>query len=258
MKRIRALPAAAGLALVLALIVAPAPAQAAPKAPVDQGEVVAIVQNPDGTGHMSFWSAPAGMTARSLYARLKAEGVPGLIDPAATSGVASEPVDCPINGAYALGRRCGINRLHWPGSHPRVNFVDFTSSAWPVTTTVGVWNQSSAIDSIYHWYSTYGCLSNCVYVYNGDYGATGWVGHSNVYWTGTTITSATIQLNDHCAAGYICGDVKWHRETTCHEEGHALGLDHNLFESSCIYVFHTANRSTTPAGGDYQMLDSIY
>jgi hypothetical protein len=69
------------------------------------------------------------------------------------------------------------------------------------------------------------------------------------------VTGTWIKLNDSTIAS---GNVHWHRETTCHEMGHALGLDHNLFQSSCLYFQHTSSRSDIPGNGDWRMLESIY
>jgi hypothetical protein len=227
----------------------------APTGGVHGQEVRAVRQNGDGTTTYTIWTAADGVTSAQLFAKLQAKGERGLINPAAI--VPNDPPDCDINGAYALYRRCGINRLHWAGSHPKIYFTDYTGSAWPVLAAASVWNQATALDALYHWQSCPG--ANCAYVSDYNYGDTGWVGSTHVTTTGVIINVAGISLNDHRGPGYMpAGDTHWHRETACHEEGHALGLDHNLFLSSCLYSLHSPGRSTTPSSADYQMLLSIY
>ncbi|GIH05056.1 hypothetical protein Rhe02_31230 [Rhizocola hellebori] len=246
------------VATVLALVATAGPAAAAPPPSMSYEEVRAVVNNPDGTTTVSIWTPAQGVGTAGLYRKLKAAGVAGLIDPASAK-VSPAEVDCSIQGAYALARLCGINRYHWIGSHPAVYFLDHTGSLWPVYESVVKWNESTAIDSGYRF--SYSCPSSahCVDVYDGDFGATGWVGGTYYTFSGLSITAAVVDLNDHQGTGYIpTNDAKWHRETTCHELGHALGLDHNLFETSCLRAGHTANRSQYPGPGDWLMLDSIY
>jgi hypothetical protein len=234
------------------------PAQAAPAAPSAHvhavvSELRSMVYHPDGTATMTTWSLAPGVDAEQVYTNLKAQGAEGLVSPTASGSVGINEVDCSIQGAYAWGRRCGINQYHWSGTHPAVYFIDHTSAAWPVYEAVVKWNESTALDSGYRWY-TNGCPNtHCVQVYNANYGNNGWVGSTSISLSGTTITAATILLND-----YYPNTAKWHRETSCHEEGHALGLDHNLFESSCLYYTHTTNRSQYPGPGDWQVLHQIY
>ncbi len=262
-------PLLAVAAAAVALLLPAVPASAAHSShPVDTSpaaqalDVRAIVTNPDGTGSVTIWTPAEGVGAQGLYRQLKAQGVKGLIDPAAAATMSptlNEPVDCNIQGAYALYRLCGINRYHWGGTHPAVYFLDHTGAQWPVYEAVVKWNESTAIDSGYRFSTSCPSSAHCVDVYDRDYGATGWVGQTNFAFNGLTITYATISLNDHQASGYIpAGDAHWHRETSCHEEGHALGLDHNLFTTSCLYFQHTSSRSQYPGPGDWLMLDSIY
>ena len=219
-------------------------------------DVVAYQVRPDGTGQIDRWIPAAGVSSQQLYSSLKAQGVTGLVDPASRSQI--DEVLCTINGAWALDQRCGTQRFHWAGTHPRVHIMDHTGPGWPVHTKADKWNTSPAIDTIYHWYSQYNCTSNCVWVSDGNYGPT-WVAHTQHYTNGgLVLTGAVVDFNDYCASGYPCGNARWMAETTCHELGHVLGLDHNTFQSSCVYYVHTSSRSDQPGAGDYSMLDSIY
>ena len=251
------------LAVAGLTFVAASPAVAGQARPVPQrvaadpqpSEVRAHRVNADGTITEDIWDAAPGVSAKQLYQTLAAEKVQGLIDPDAAA-VQVVPGDCGIQGAYALERRCGSDRLHWGnGPHPVVMFIDYTSAAWPVYDSVVKWNQSTALDSGYRWY-TKGCNSvNCAYVHNGSYGANGWNGHTSVNHSGLdprVILSAYIQLND----SYGLSTTE-HRMVTCHELGHALGLDHNDYTSSCLFWYAQAG-TTVPNTGDFLMLDSIY
>ncbi|GIH04264.1 hypothetical protein Rhe02_23310 [Rhizocola hellebori] len=261
--RYRQLVVAISAALTLTAPVAPAmaaPSQTLTKVDFIE-EVSAVVNNPDGTQTVTTWTPARGVSAHALYEKLKAAGTRGLIAPTATANgvIAPAEVDCSIQGAYAYLRLCGINRYHWGGTHPAVYFLDHTGAQWPVYESVVKWNESIAIDSGYRF--SYSCPSSahCVDVYNQDYGDIGWVGQASYTHNGLTRTAAVVKLNDYTGAGYIpSGDAHWHRETSCHELGHALGLAHNLFETSCLYHQHTANRSIYPGPGDWLMLDSIY
>jgi len=261
-QRIRAGLLAFGTATALILGWTATPALAGPPAAAaPDGHVIALHLRPDGSGRIDSWTPAGGVSAQQLYAMLKAQGVPDLVDPASRSQI-NEPPTCSINGAWALDERCGNNRWHYAGTHPRVNIMDQTSAGWPVHTKSDKWNTSTAIDTIYHWYTQYSCTgtSNCVWVMNGNYGPTGWVGYTS-FFVGTTplvLTGASIDLNDYCAPGYVCSSGFAHASTACHELGHALGLDHNTFKSSCLYYQPGAATTDNPSTSDFQMLDSIY
>jgi len=171
----------------------------------------------------------------------------------------SEPVDCNIQGAYAWHRLCGINRVHWSGTHPAIYFIDFTGVQWPVYESVVQWNQSTALDVGYVPSSVGGCNhTHCVRVTSGSFTdscgpTTVWAGCTDVrVAAGTTlITNETnIRLNNLYASTYSDN-----RSTTCHEIGHALGLDHNLYTNSCLYW---NGGSLYPSNSDYLMLEDIY
>jgi hypothetical protein len=226
---------------------------------MDTGEVYAVVQNPDGTTSVDIYTPALGVTSAELYRQLQHSGKAGLVDPSAAAGRSSLQTDCSIEGAYALNRLCGLARYHWArlGSDPRpvVWFQDFTGSAWPVSSSVITWNASAVIDSRYQ-SPGHNCPGNCVVLSNANYGPVNWVGRTSWRVQGTLITSGTyIQFNDYCGPGYTCG-AAWHRQAVCHEMGHALGLDHNVNASSCLY--YQMSGATIPASGDWKMLESIY
>jgi hypothetical protein len=169
---------------------------------------------------------------------------------------------CSINGANAWHDLCGINRVHWAGTHPTVYFIDHTGPAWPVYEAAVQWNYSTAIDAVYRSGSS-GCpwsSASCVHVSeNNDpnldcAGIFTWVGCTRVLADGNNIIyfAESIMNNLH-SHGYSENQI-----ATCHEEGHALGLGHNWYTSSCMYRYVTSPTSRYPSSADYQMLDSIY
>ena len=245
----------------LSLLAAPVPASAAP-AGHDDGDVVAEQVNADGTINVTIWSPAPGVSAKELYGQLKARNIAGLRDPAQSRrGARAEPVDCNIQGAYAWARLCGTQRYHWSGSHPVIYFVDHSSGAWPVYEAAVQWNKSTALDVGYR-APLVVCPSGgfCAYVRSGSYtdkcsSSTSWVGCTSLGLNSATrlIESATIRLNDRFSSTYAANQI-----VTCHELGHALGLDHNLYTTSCMYWQRTSNGSRFPHTGDYLMLESVY
>src|SRR5262245_31120441 len=115
----RRLGVAAVVALVASLLI-PAAARAAEP---DTGEVYALTYSAQGLTGIDIYTAAPGVTSMQLYRQLQRRGVPGLLDPSTRAGRMSplEVGDCGIEGAYALGKRCGSARYHWirRGSDPR-------------------------------------------------------------------------------------------------------------------------------------------
>jgi hypothetical protein len=250
------------VALVLAVFVRAAPASAAgPGGVSGDDHVRSVHKNGNGTVSVSIWDAAPGVSAAALFADLRKHGVADLIDPATEANkVQAAEVDCPIQNAYALERLCGIQRIHWSGTHPVVYYIDHTGPQWPVYSAVSVWNQSTAMDVGYR-SSGSGCpssSSHCVQVYNADYGATKWTGRTTYQYNPTSRLfldlSVMVQFND-----YYSYNSAGLQQTACHELGHGLGLGHNLGTNSCLYFQLTNTQSTRyPATGDYLMLESIY
>jgi hypothetical protein len=240
------------LTLLAACLVAPDAAHAAPQAH-DAGRVYAIVTFADGTGQMTTWDVAPGSTAARLHRALQAQGVAGLVDPAVAGSAELAAADCPIDGAYAWGRRCGVNQVRWASLYPTVHMMDHTGAGWPVTNVVVDWDRTWAVHPVYHWYTSYNCTTNCVHLHNYNYGDTEWIGRAILYFSGIIITSGMVQLNDYHA------DTSWERRVTaCHEMGHTLGLDHNLFKTSCMYHQARSDVTRLPSSSDFRMLEYIY
>jgi hypothetical protein len=221
------------------------------------GEVRATVQRAGGRlTDLTIWTPAPDQGPTGLHGRLAAAGTPGLIDPGSTLSRATYAgYRCTVNGAYALYRYCPPNVYRWSGgSNPRVYFLDHTNSSWRVWAAVKKWNESSAVVAAYRRYTS-GCpvVNHCVNVYGGNYGHTGWAARTDLRFYGSSIVSATIKLND-----YYATDAADRRATSCHETGHALGLDHNLYRSSCLYWQVDGYVTPYPGNGDWSMLHQIY
>lgn len=98
--------------------------------------------------------------------------------------------------------------------------------------------------------------ARCVDVWNGNYGNNGWNGITYFsYVAGTTYRFAengvSITLNDYYVTNFPNDNKP--RSVACHELGHALGLDHNTSQTSCLGP-GGANRSLTPNPNDYSQL----
>jgi hypothetical protein len=165
---------------------------------------------------------------------------------------------CTIGTAHTNG----CPGIHWANNgyaHPQVYFVDHTGAAWPVDVATYTWNQAQGIDSIYVSGSCPGYSgTHCANMYDANYGATGWAGltytpvdsHLNIR-DGVVYS----KFNDYYGVGYTAAE---HRQDTCHEQGHVLGLDHNDSTNSCIYYAIISSAPQYPDADDYAVLKSVY
>jgi hypothetical protein len=215
-------------------------------------DVYALTAAPDGTTSLTIYRPAPGVTSADLSATLAAQGVNGIVTPSAAAAAA---LPCSLGTARTLV--CPPVKWARNGfAHPQVYFLDHTSSAWPLTAVVPNWNLAHGVDSWYRWF-TAGCPGggrHCVNVYDANYGGTGWTGLSHFSWNSSNNFidgSVYTQLND-----FYGGTAAEHRNTTCHELGHDLGLAHNVSTSSCLYFVRTSQQ--TPNADDFNMLAAIY
>ncbi|MEW9556238.1 M57 family metalloprotease [Nonomuraea sp. NPDC050783] len=163
------------------------------------------------------------------------------------------PGDCTYGQAHAftcpnvwwtnLGRR-----------NPVVLFNDHSGATWPTTNAVYKWNQTPNIDSWYTWNNCNQAGVHCVGVWSANYGATGWIGHTNLIWASTKpgqIRDADVQLND-----YYTGTYFTRNNVVTHELGHVLGLGHNDYWNDVMY--YSANTREDIGGENPALLAQIY
>ncbi|WP_404714053.1 PEPxxWA-CTERM sorting domain-containing protein [Sphingomonas sp. MMS24-J13] len=106
------------------------------------------------------------------------------------------------------------------------------SSAWTpyVTAAAAQWSKDQYIDYVVKagtpststtCAASYGTLQVC----NANYGATGWVGYTQVWTLNNYIVQATVKLNEYYFSQPKYNTVAWRQLVTCQELGNALGLD---------------------------------
>jgi hypothetical protein len=213
-------------------------------------EVVVIKRNAVGAVTEMTRYEPADSAAK-LRAQLRARGVAGVL--AAGEKAPGKLAACaPFVGTAAAW--CSHAWAYNQFNDPQVYFLDHTPAAYPVTDAVGDWYQSPGIDAYYRWY-TQGCPGggrHCVDVYAVN---------SPLDWYGQTTWAANapqgpvkVELNSR-----LLGDATQRRKTTCHELGHALGLDHNSSTNSCLRSGTVGpGWSVHPSGDDFQVLNQLY
>ena len=222
--------------------------------------VVSVVEEADGTiSELTFTPAP-DVTPAELAETLTASGVPNVEvrTETADSETAVQAAACKVGTAttWPSSATCFVR---WPTkgqARPIVDFLDWTSAAWPVGRATTEWNKVSGIDSIRRTPAG-GCrsIANCVDINSANYGKTGWIGktYRQLNSAGTYHLNVSIYLNDYYA------DTETTRWTAaCHEMGHALGLDHNASTGSCMYWQKVAGMSKYPSANDRALIERYY
>jgi len=264
----------------------PAPDPAKWGAPRQGSDVIAMTVRPDGIRTVTYYTPMRGESGATLYRLLKSRGVQGLQAPAAASATSSGSASPALAAAGITSCRYGTAQLylcatdsnvahqvHWTNgccTDPQIWFVDHTSSAWPVSASTTVWNQTPGIDSHY----VYGSCPNysgqhCIDITNANYGCTGWEGLTSVSYNTTTynIVSASTKFNDYQGLCTVNGvtydyfkDSNGYRKATCHELGHALGMGHNSSSTtSCLYEPNVNDsRLLQPNNDDFTLLSQLY
>lgn len=140
----------------------------------------------------------------------------------------------PLGRAEALTATPSWNDWHWARTGPLVLSVgDNVSSAWDsyLRSAATSWSTASPVVDFKvipglagsACAPVFGTIQAC----NGNYGATGWLGYTNVWTAGSHIVQATIRFNDFYFNQASYNSYAWRLSTACHELGHSLGLDHN-------------------------------
>jgi hypothetical protein len=154
------------------------------------------------------------------------------------------------------------------------------SAAWVpyVTTAAAAWSTDVNIDYVVSagnvagastCAASYGTLQVC----NANYGATGWVGYTQVWTVNNYIVQATVKLNEYYFSQAKYNTVAYRQLVACQELGNALGLDdadHNFTNSNLGTCTDYTNDPTgtkgtngtlanlTPSKTDFANLDRIY
>jgi hypothetical protein len=235
-----------------ASVAPPATAAAAASKQADDDEVVVVTRNGLGviTGITRY--EPAG-SAERLRAQLRARGITGVLNAGEKVETKQNSVlACPTYGTAAAW--CNHAWAYNGFNDPQVYFLDHTPAGYPVTNAVADWYQSPGIDAYYRWH-TQGCPGggrHCVHVYAVNsslswYGQTSWAANA-------PNGPAKVELNTR-----LLSNATQRRKTTCHELGHALGLDHNSSTNSCLKSGTVgAGWSVHPSSQDFQVLNLLY
>jgi hypothetical protein len=170
---------------------------------------------------------------------LKSAGVKGLIDPAAKSAqdAATAATMCAWNRSNTL--TCAPVRWNKRGfDDPQIYFRDSTASGWPVSASVGEWNQAVGADSYYLWHTSGSCPSattgrHCVSVQNESGATRDWIGR--IVWQADANRffidgSVRIYFNSRTSAP----SEDW-RSAVCKHLGQALGVGRNEVNTSCMW-----------------------
>jgi hypothetical protein len=158
----------------------------------------------------------------------------------------------------SAGPLIGGHWAHDGNTRSQIYFVDHTGPNMPVASTVYKWNEAHGVDSYYET-SCPNSRLHCVPVYEytdtsagAPYGITyisptdgagHFTGSESVYLNDGTITNATQE-----------------RKSTCHEEGHVLGLDHQFTTTSCMMQGNAVQQgiSMYPNADDFNTLHNLY
>ena len=172
------------------------------------------------------------------------------------------------------------NGYHWAHTgNLAIMIGSNTSSVWApyLSTAEAKWSTDKYIDYVPMAGMT--SASSCSPVYgtvqvcSGNYGATGWLGYTQVWTAGTQITEATIKLNDYYFSQAQYDTTAFRQQVACQEMGNALGLDDldhiytNANQGTCMDYTNDPSgtkgtngtkANTTADATDFSRLDAIY
>jgi hypothetical protein len=164
---------------------------------------------------------------------------------AASDVAAAGPADHMIDGG-----------VHWERSNTataQVYFIDHTSVRWPVSASARTWNQTDRLGT--YWRSpSQGCPGSnvgCVPVTEVSLPNAGWHGSTSMAWQGDHFTQVSIKLNTA-----VTTTSSQKRSVACHELGHAIGLDHQRVNDSCMT--DGAVFPLYPNGHDFEKIKGLY
>lgn len=138
---------------------------------------------------------------------------------------------------------------------PVIYVEDHANGHWAVKASTAVWDaETDARVS----YGKCRAGATCVRVYEGNYGHTVWSATTMLTytWGGSHwyVSYARIYFND-----YFKLSLHEMRQASCHEEGHAIGLEyHSPSLTSCMYASPSNRASIYPNVGDRANVNRVY
>lgn len=167
------------------------------------------------------------------------------VSDAAAAGPVTYPTDHVINGG-----------VHWNRVNTataQVYFIDHTSVRWPVSASAQTWNQTNRL-GVYWRSPSQGCPGSnvgCVPVTEVSLPNAAWHGSTSLAWSGDHFTQVSIKLNTA-----VTTTSSQKRSVACHELGHAIGLDHQRVNDSCMT--DGAVYPLYPNGHDFDKIKGLY
>ena len=232
-----------------------------------EGELYFVSEGPNQTTVIEIFPAPVGMAVDPAVDPNAPTGDVSLATPDPTDGPLPAETMVPFersstNNCFKYGNaRAEVARdgmcppLHWARNNATTAYAvveDHTGSRWSVYSGAIYWAGNARFNVTY----TRSCSSSyhCVKVYEGNYGATGWLGITRITYDGYHhMTSVQIQFNNSYST-----TAAQRAQAACHEQGHAFGLGHNVSNASCMYGTATGNSSSGTSDDMNQLTYNTY
>lgn len=169
-------------------------------------------------------TSPNGVAA-PLQRRTRRASLAALLLGAATIAVPASAVTTPSWNGYKWARTGQLNiRVGDNVSRIWDPYLDKAMDQWSAARNINfVSAKGLRVATPLSCNPVYGGIQAC----SANYGATGWLGYTNIWTSRGFIVQATVRLNDYYFAQPTYNNSAWRSMAVCHELGHTLGLDHN-------------------------------